>query len=221
MSHESERNPPLKNKDSTMKNHHTTHDKQILQTLQRSILQTTTFLSSDYTGTELISSNPDPTTIQTLPISTSSSEALKTNTNILLPTTLHPLLNRLYIPHKTFLAEQYHLQKDRNAGKENIPHPAVHEQRFWVGMRLPRRAYPTRDAFLDTLDRSIEMLGANIVVEHPGQAGPPRAFLMEVRGYFRGRLDVLAAAQRHVDLLGQLVSWGYLCLGDVVREKDR
>lgn len=181
------------------------HDAEMVQALQRSILQTTNFLSEDYTGTVLISQSADPEKTQTLPTKTLRKDnGFLVYSHILLPTTLHPLLNRLYVPSKTFLADQDHTVH---------PADAVRELRFWAGMELRSYgAYRTAEDFLDALGRSIEVADANFVVEYPEQAKMERAFMMEVRGYFRDRLDVLAAARRHVDLLDQLVRGGYIVL---------
>ncbi|KAJ5613146.1 hypothetical protein N7510_006340 [Penicillium lagena] len=75
----------------------------------------------------------------------------------------------------------------------------------------------TPEDFVDTLDRSIEILGANFIVDDSEDAvSQQRAFLMEIRGLFRDRWDVLAAAQRHVDLLDQLVRGGFVELEEVL-----
>lgn len=89
----------------------------------------------------------------------------------------------------------------------------------WVGIPLPttiNNNCTTPKDFIRTLDRSIEMLGANFIVDDPEDApSQQRAFLMEVRGLFQDRLDVLASAQRHVDLLDQLVRGRFIGLGEV------
>lgn len=87
----------------------------------------------------------------------------------------------------------------------------------WVGIPLLTAiSNNTPEGFVERLDRSIEMLGANFIVDDPEDApSQQRAFLMEIRGLFRDRLDVLASAQRHVDLLGQLVTGGFVGLGEV------
>jgi hypothetical protein len=94
----------------------------------------------------------------------------------------------------------------------------------WVGIPLPTAVirnnnhwHNTPGDFIETLDRSIEMLGVNFIVDDPEDApSQQRAFLLEIRGLFRDRLDVLASAQRHVDLLDQLVRGGFVELGEEV-----
>lgn len=181
-------------------------DQELLQTLQRSILQTTNYLSSDYTGTMLITPNPDPKATTSLPTLTLRKDnGFLVYSHALLPTTLHPVLNRLYVPHKAFLADQdYTLD----------PADALRERRLWVGMDLGYcGAYRTPEDFFDALDCAIEDPDATFAVEYPERAGVRTASMMEVRGYFRDREDVLVAASRHVDLLDQLVAGGYIVPG--------
>lgn len=181
-------------------------DGEILQSLQRSILQTTNYLDSEYTGTMLISRNTDSSTTKPLPTLTLRRDnGFLVHYHALLPTTLHSVLNRLYVPYKTFLAEQDHMLHHDDA---------LREQRVWVCMDLRYcEAYRTPEDFIDALDCAIEHPEGTFLLEYPDQARVKRAFMMEVRGYFRDRGDVLLAASRHVDLLDQLVAEGYIILG--------
>lgn len=81
-------------------------------------------------------------------------------------------------------------------------------------------AYRTPEDFFDALDCAIEDPDGTFVVEYPDQAVSKRAFMMELRGYFRDLEDVRVAASRHVDLLDQLVAGGYVVLGSNVMGWD-
>lgn len=181
-------------------------DKEILQTLQSSILQTTDYLNTDYTGTMLIAPNTDPKATKRLPTLTLRKDnGFLVYTHTLLPITLHPSLNRLYVPYKTFLSEQDHTLH---------PEEALRERRVWVGMDLGySQTYRAPEGFFDALECAIENPDGVFVVEYPDRAMTKRAFMMEVRGYFRNLEDVRVAAFRHVDLLDQLVVGGYIILG--------
>lgn len=108
------------------------------------------------------------------------------------------------MPHKAFLADQNHSVH---------PDKALREQRVWVGTDLRYCEAGRPKEFFDALDSALEDPRVCFVVAYPEQAVAKRAFMMEMRGYFRGWEDVRVAASRHVDLLDQLVAGGYIVLG--------
>ncbi|KAJ5105813.1 hypothetical protein NUU61_003160 [Penicillium alfredii] len=198
------------------------------QALQRSTFQTTIYLSEPYTGSNLIpASNTDRTKTATLtPLTVHRDRSTTTHQHQLLPLSTHPALNRLYVPSKpssdankettnnsdSTPASRYSNQINKSKSKKG---PA--ESTKWVGMALtPGQRWLTAEDFIEALDQSIETLGQSFMIDRPEQSPVPCAFLMEIRGVFRDRLDVLASAQRHVDLLEQLIRSEVIVLGDGV-----
>jgi hypothetical protein len=178
-------------------------DNLLVQRLQRTIYPTTIYLADDFKSPYLISaenltsSHPPHQTLPTLTIH--NKPANKVFNHVLLPRTLHPLLSRKFVP-------------SREIEKQDI----LPERTYWVGFELKfMHRYKDPADFIGALDRAMEIGGMAFIVDEPAEARA-RAFMMEIRGIFRGRDDVLASAQRLVHILDQMVFGKYVALGPEV-----
>ncbi|KAJ5826235.1 hypothetical protein N7474_003373 [Penicillium riverlandense] len=213
----------------------------LIERLNRNILQTIVYLEDEYKGSVLIpAQNPDPAPAKRLSLLTvKDSSSVEHTTHVLLPLSTHPVLDRLsstipsWKPHSSSgpgsRSDSASSGTSYSSFSNNLPHnnieyiPRGTQMVKWVGIPLPtainnhhHHLHSTPEDFIEALDRSIEMLGANFIVDDPEEApSQERAFLMEIRGLFRDRLDALASAQRHVDLLDQLVRGGFVELGEI------
>jgi hypothetical protein len=177
-------------------------DTVLLQRLQKAIFPTTIYLTDDFKTPYLIAAEATNTQYpKTLPILTIYNEPENKVTNhVLLPATLHPLLSRTYAPNRA-------IEKQR----KSIPF-----ETYWVGFELSfMHRYKKDSDFITALDQAMEIGGLAFIVDEPAQA-PVKAFLMEIRGLFRGENDVWASAQRQVHVLDQLVFGKYVALGPEV-----
>ncbi|GLI76286.1 hypothetical protein PoHVEF18_004557 [Penicillium ochrochloron] len=177
----------------------------LVQRLQESIYPTTIYLADDFESKYLISAenvtSPYPCS-QQLPILTiHNNPANKTikSTHVLLPRTLHPLLSRYYAP-------------SREIEKAGTLPKTTH----WVGFDLKvMHRYKEASDFITALDHAMEIGGMSSIVDDPVDA-PVKAFMMEIRGIFRGEDDIYASAQRQVHVLDQMVFGKYVTLGPEV-----
>jgi hypothetical protein len=183
------------------------HDGKLIQDLQRSILTTTNYLADPYIGTQLIARNTDPKLIiSAMVYSCRKSRGFLVYCHTFLPKDLHPMLNRLYAPSRSFISDQKLQPEDQH----------VQEQIRWVGFDMKDFLFKRPDDFFNVFEDMLDEGGA-IITCYPNRLDlPRRAFLMEMRGYFRDDNDVLVAAKRHIDVVEKLVKYDYLVLEDDV-----
>ncbi|KAJ5905776.1 uncharacterized protein N7473_002692 [Penicillium subrubescens] len=177
----------------------------LVQRLQESIFPTTIYLSDDFKSKYLISAEnvtspyPSPQQLPILTIHNNPANKTIKITHVLLPRTLHPLLSRYYAP-------------SREIEKAGTLPKTTH----WVGFDLKfMQRYKEGSDFITALDHAMEIGGMAFIVDDPADA-PVKAFMMEIRGMFRGEDDILASAQRQVHVLGQMVFGKYFTLGPEV-----
>ncbi|KAJ5287981.1 hypothetical protein N7478_003667 [Penicillium angulare] len=157
--------------------------------------QTVVYLTDPYKGTLITDDCYAAISLEVLP----PKGPMNSDNCIMLSCNDHPYLRRQYIPSQAYLRQN----------------PQVKVDFVWIGVPMEYgiyRKFSERDWFL-SLKHAIEQ-GEYSITRNPKRAGGSRTFWMQMRGYF-GYSEynlISAAAERHVELIKQLVQHGIVTL---------
>ncbi|KAJ5594844.1 uncharacterized protein N7459_001052 [Penicillium hispanicum] len=153
------------------------------------------YLSETYSGVWL---GPERHNTVVLPVLTPRGPVNNHN-NVYLPMSCHPTLKRKYLPSRSFSAEN----------------PLAADTVVWVGMDLDIFMWKRspRD-FLLALRQAINLDRVIVTAVPENEQRHSRVFWMQMRGCFPNHSHVLLAAERHADLLKDLISTGLVSVVD-------